>query len=91
VNAWRHKNQVLGLEGATRGFRFPEWQVGPDGKPFRALPQLFDCLGGDVWAVYRFLVQHHPELGGMTGKEALQKGRVKQVVEAAESVAQAFA
>jgi hypothetical protein len=91
INAWRHKNQVLGLEGATRGFRFPEWQVGPNGKPFRALPQLFDRLGGDTWDVYRFLVQHHPELGGMTAKEALEKGRVDQVIEAAESVAQAFA
>lgn len=91
VTAWRHKNRVLGLEGATRGFRFPYWQVGPDGKPFRALPQLFDRLGGDTWDVYRFLVQHHPELGGMTGREALQKGQVKEVVEAAESVAQAFA
>jgi hypothetical protein len=91
INAWRHKNQVLGLEGATRGFRFPAWQVGPDGKPFRALPQLFDRLGGDTWDVYRFLVQHHSELGGLTGREALQKGHVKEVVEAAESVAQAFA
>jgi DNA-binding transcriptional regulator YiaG len=90
VTAWRHKHQVLGLEGATRGFRFPDWQVGPDGKPFRALPQLFDRLG-EAWAVYRFLVQHHPELRGMTGREALQKGRVKAVIEAAESVAQAFA
>jgi hypothetical protein len=91
INAWRHKNQVLGLEGATRGFRFPAWQVGPDGKPFRALPQLFDRLGGDPWAVYRFLVQHHPELRGMTGKDALHSGRADKVVEAAESVAQAFA
>jgi DNA-binding transcriptional regulator YiaG len=91
VTAWRHKNRVLGLEGATRGFRFPDWQVGDDGKPFRVLAQLFDRLGGDAWAVYRFLVQHHPELGGMTGREALQKGRVDEVVEAAESVARAFA
>lgn len=91
VNAWRRKNQVLGLEGATRGFRFPAWQVGSDGKPFRTLPQLFERLGGDAWAVYRFLVQHHPELGGMTGKDALEKRRADEVVEAAESVAQAFA
>ena len=91
VTAWRHKNHVLGLEGATRGFRFPDWQVGADGKPWRALPQIFDRLGGDAWAVYRFLVQRHPELGGMTGQEALRKGRADEVVEAAESVAQAFA
>ena len=91
VNAWRHKNQVLGLEGATRGFRFPEWQVGRDGKPLRALPELFDILGGNAWAVYRFLVQRHPELSGMTGKDALDKGRAEQVLEAAESVARSFA
>jgi hypothetical protein len=91
VTAWRHRNQVLGLEGATRGYRFPEWQVGADGKPWRLLPQLFDRLGGEAWAVYRFLVQHHPELGGLTGKEALEKGRADDVLEAAGSVAQAFA
>ncbi|HYS49213.1 MAG TPA: XRE family transcriptional regulator, partial [Xanthobacteraceae bacterium] len=59
--------------------------------PFKVLPELFDRLGGDAWAVYRFLVQLHPELGDMTGKEALRKGRVSEVVEAAESVARAFA
>jgi hypothetical protein len=91
ITAWRHKNQVLGLEGATRGFRFPEWQVGDDGKPFRVLPEIFDRLGGNPWAVYRFLVQRHPELGGTTGKDALRRGRGGQVVTAAESVARAFA
>jgi DNA-binding transcriptional regulator YiaG len=91
VTAWRHKNQVLGLEGATRGFRFPEWQVGDDGKPFGVLPKLFDRLGGDAWVIYRFLVQHHPELGSTTAKEALRQGRADEVVEAAESVARAFA
>jgi hypothetical protein len=90
ITAWRHRNQVLGLEGATRGFRFPEWQVGADGKPWRAFPQLFDRLG-EAWAVYRFLVQHHLELGGMTGRKALEKGRTDKVLEAAESVVQAFA
>jgi hypothetical protein len=28
------------------------------------LPKLFDLLGGDSWTVYRFLIQHHPELEG---------------------------
>jgi hypothetical protein len=91
ITAWRHKNKVLGLEGATRGFRFPEWQVADEGKPFAVLPELFDRLGGDAWAVYRFLVQRHPELGGMTAKDALRKGRFGEVVAAAESVARAFA
>jgi hypothetical protein len=87
VNAKRVTCQVLGLEGAKRGFRFPKWQIGQDGKPFSALPKLFDRLGDDPWAVYRFLVQHHPELDGLTGCEALRRGKTKQAIEAAESVA----
>jgi hypothetical protein len=88
VNAKRQNNQVLGLDGAKRGFRFPAWQLDRDGKPFAAIPGLFEGLGGGPWAVYRFLVQHHPELDGLTGIEALRRGKTAQVLEAAESVAQ---
>jgi hypothetical protein len=91
VNTKRQQRQVLALEGAKRGFRFPVWQVGPNGKPFAVIPDLFDRFGGDAWAVYRFLVQHHPELNGLTGREALRRGKSKEVVEVAESVARAFA
>jgi len=87
VNAKRQKRQVLGLEGAKRGFRFPRWQLGTNGKPFSALPDLFDRLGDDAWAVYRFLLQHHPELDGLTGRELLEQGKGKEAVEAAESIA----
>jgi hypothetical protein len=91
VSAKRRSRQVLGLEGARRGFRFPEWQLGQNGKPFSALPELFDRLGDDAWAVYRFLVQRHPELDGLTGREALQRGKAKQAIDAAESVARGSA
>lgn len=91
VNAKRQRREILGLEGAKRGYRFPQWQVGDDGKPFAALPALFERLGDSPWAVYRFLVQHHPELGGITGREALQRGRTAETIEAAESVARDFA
>ena len=90
VNSRRQNRQVLGLEGAKRGFRFPEWQIGEDGKPFSVLPDLFDRLGDSPWAVYRFLVQHHSELDGLTGVEALRRGKKAETVEAAESVVQAF-
>ena len=91
INTKRQNRQLLGLEGATRGFRFPSWQIGEDGKPFAALPMLFDRLGDSPWAVYRFLVQSHPELDGETGRDALRKGRTADVIEAAESVAETFA
>ncbi len=91
INTKRQNHQLLGLEGATRGFRFPSWQIGEDGKPFAALPALFERLGDSPWAVYRFHVQIHQELDGETGREALRRGRTAAVIEAAESVAQAFA
>ncbi|MBA3811312.1 MAG: XRE family transcriptional regulator [Caulobacteraceae bacterium] len=86
VNTKRKNNQVLGLEGAKRGYRFPEWQISHDGKPFAALPELFERLGDGPWAVYRFLVQRHPELNGLTGRDALRRGKAAQALEVAESI-----
>ncbi len=88
VNTKRQNHQVLGLDGTKRGFRFPAWQVDRDGKPFAALPALFERLGGGPWSVYRFLVQAHPELDGLTGREALRRGKADQALEVAESIAQ---
>lgn len=92
VNAKRQKHEVLALEGAKRGFRFPAWQVDENGKPFEVLPKLFELLGDSPWTVYRFLVQRHPELDGARAQDYLKRGRADQVVETAESVARgAFA
>jgi len=85
VNAKRQNGQVLGLDGAKRGFRFPIWQLDRDGKPYAELSVLHERLGGP-WAVYRFLVQPHGELDGLTGREALERGKTKPVLAAAESI-----
>lgn len=89
INTKRQNGLVLGLDGAKRGYRFPDWQLDSDGKPFAALPILHEMLGG-AWAVYRFLVQPHGELDGLTGREALERGRTKQVIAVAESVGRDF-
>lgn len=89
INAKRQTGQILGLEGAKRGFRFPRWQLDANGKPYAELPILHEWLGG-AWAVYRFLVQPHGELDGMTGREALERGRSKAVLNAVESVVRDF-
>lgn len=86
VNTKRQNGQLLGLDGAKRGFRFPEWQVGAEGKPYPELQALHERLGGP-WALYRFLVQPHGELDGLTGREALERGRGGEALEAAESIA----
>lgn len=87
INAKRQRHEVLALDGARRGYRFPAWQLDQNGKPFAALPQLFERLGESPWTVYRFLIQRHPELDGTTALEALRRGRTAAVLEAADSVA----
>ncbi|RDJ04028.1 XRE family transcriptional regulator [Rhizobium grahamii] len=89
INTKRQNGQVLGLDGAKRGYRFPDWQLDFDGKPFAALSILHERLGG-AWAVYRFLVQPHGELDGLTGREALERGRTEEAISAAESVGRDF-
>ena len=89
VSTWRRSGQILGLDGAKRGFRFPVWQLDTEGKPYAELAMLHDRLGGS-WAVYRFLVQPHGELDGLTGREALERGMTRATLEAAESIGRTF-
>lgn len=89
VNAKRQSGQVLGLDGAKRGFRFPVWQLDADGRPYAALIALHERLGGP-WAVYRFLTQPHGELGGRTGLQTLEEGQGQVALEAAESTGRDF-
>jgi hypothetical protein len=91
VNSKRQAHQVLGLQGATRGYRYPDWQIDRDGRPFACLPKLFAVLGDSPWGVYRFLMQQHGALGGLSGREALQRGLDCEVIEAAESAVRDFA
>jgi hypothetical protein len=86
VNTKRQNGQVLGLDGAKRGFRFPAWQLDQDGRPYAALPKLHEILAG-AWAVYRFLVSPHGALDGRSGLEALKRGQDSDVIAAAEGIA----
>jgi hypothetical protein len=86
VNTKRHRHEVLGLEGPTRGVRFPRWQLSESGQLLPGLPRLFAAVGGDPWTVYRFLLQDHPELGSKSGLDALREGRVDEVISVAESI-----
>lgn len=87
VGKWRRKGLVLGLQGRTRIFRYPKWQITDDGQ---LLPGLKELTGELVhpWAVYRFLLQNHPELNGKTGLECLKAGRIDDVIEAVRGIGQ---
>jgi hypothetical protein len=60
--------------------------VTSNGSLLPELPKLFDLLGADSWTVYGLLTQHHPELDGDTPLSALQRGKVNQVLAAAENI-----
>lgn len=87
VNAKRRRHELLGLEGTTRGVRYPAWQVTDAGLPLPGLPDVFALLGGQPWAVFRFLRTAHAELGGMTALDALKAGRLDAVLQVARNQA----
>jgi hypothetical protein len=86
VNAKRQNGQLIGLDGAKRGYRFPTWQLDGDGRPYAALAKLFERLGRNPWAVYRFLTSPHNEFNGRTGLDALRRGEVTALLGVAEAV-----
>jgi hypothetical protein len=51
---------------------------------------LFEILGGDSWTLYRFLTQYQPELDGDTTLSTVLRGKVEEVLAAAENTAGAF-
>lgn len=92
VHKKRRRHEVLGLEGPKRGVRFPKWQLNLSGELLPGLPFLFQALGDHPWAVYRFLLQEHPELDGASALDGLRRGRIEDVIAVAGTVgAGAFA
>ena len=88
VNLRRQKRELLALEGAKRGFKYPDWQISSEGKPFSALPALFSLFNDNSWLVYRFLVQPRPEFNGQTAAAMLSKNEELVVLDVAEAVLQ---
>jgi hypothetical protein len=87
VRLKRKRHEILGLESAKRGIRYPAWQVLEGRQLLPALPRLFAMLGDDPWRLFRFLQQHHNEIGGDRALDALRLGRVDGVLAAAENTA----
>ena len=82
----RKRHELLGIQGPQRSVRFPAWQLSEQGDPLPDLPELFEEIGNDPWAVYRFLLTPHPELGGGTAVEAMKAGKARQVLNLARSI-----
>jgi hypothetical protein len=86
VNQKRRTGELLGLEGATRGVRFPKWQITEDGRPLPGLKSVFEILREDPWMVYRFLTRRHNELSGMSALDAMKSGRLEDAKNVARNL-----
>ncbi len=74
INQWRKAGKVIGVQGAKRGFRFPNWQISDRGQPYAAIERILNELDGDHWAAWRFLEERVPEVGEI-GFQALAAGK----------------
>jgi hypothetical protein len=86
VHQKRRRGEVLGLKGAKRGMRFPIWQLIDGRRLLPVLPQLLAKFDSEPWAVYRFLLQAHAELGGSSALDYLKAGRVDEVLSVADNI-----
>lgn len=84
LNDWRRAGRILGIEAAKRGFRYPEWQIGRDGRILPDIPAILAALI-HPFAAYRFLTTPLDALGGATPAEALHDGEGERVVGLAEA------
>lgn len=87
VRLKRKRHELLGLEFAKRGIRYPSWQVIEHRQLIRDLPRVFAILGDNSWRIYRFLLQQHAELGGRRAVDELKRGRIEDVLAAAQNTA----
>jgi hypothetical protein len=78
-------SEVLALDSPELGVRFPAWQLDQSGNVPVSINALLTILS-EPWAVYRFLIQHHPELDGRTGLDAIMRGHVREAVETARGI-----
>jgi|GEM_PF-5628997 len=89
VNTQRQNGKLLGLDGAKRGYKFPNWQLDENQRPYEAIARLNKLLG-DPWLVYRFIVQRHGALEGMTGLQVLKERKAEDLLQAAQNYGRDF-
>lgn len=69
------RREVLGLQGAKRGVRYPAWQLTDEGRILTGLRELYGFFGDSAWAVFRFLVEPAAALGGRTPRDSFAPRR----------------
>lgn len=80
VDKRRKAGELLAMQGATRGFKYPAWQVTGEGQVLAGLKDVLEISGQDDWAAYRVLVSEYPDGSGEPVFEKLRQGQSKPVM-----------
>lgn len=87
VDLRRRNHRLIGLPVGRHGYRYPVWQLGPNGV-WPWVPPVIDALAPhDPWQQVFFLLSPHPDLGGQTPLNALRGGRTDDVLALARTYA----
>ncbi len=77
----RKKNEVLALQGNTKVFKFPIWQLGENNLTLKGLSQVLSAVDFEHWTAYRYLSSTFPDGTGRKGYEVLRDDGPDLVVE----------
>ena len=77
VNDQHNAGRLLAISGGGRAKRYPDWQIGQDGKPLDGLREIIEALGQD-WPSFRFLTRQDDE--GSPLHRRLAEGDVADLV-----------
>ena len=76
ICAWIASGRCIGLTQARRGFRVPRWQFEPQVWPHIA--RISEARGTVVgWALLEWLEAPHGGLGGLSPRQALERGAIR--------------
>ena len=84
LEEWRREGKVLALGSATRGYRYPDWQVGPDGGILETVVTVLSLFGQPLVA-YRFMTTPLDLLGGRAPRDLLGSAEEGSIAELAEA------
>lgn len=77
--------RLLAVDCGRHGFSFPAWQFVPGGGVLPGLEEVLPALAHfDPWMQLAFFLEENAATGGKTPLAALRKGKVKDVLRAAE-------
>jgi len=91
IHAQRDQGKLLGVQLATRIYRYPVWQFDHAGRALPGLDRILAALpAGDEWGHLIFFLEPSPLLGRghedhLTPLEALRAGRIDEVLHAASA------